>query len=64
MRHLRGSGRGVAAPDLGRREGGLLYLIELLVVVGLLAVPVGANFAIHDKAKEPPTPPTYLEPPP
>jgi hypothetical protein len=47
-----------------RREGRLLYLIELLLVVGLLAVPVGVNFAIHDKAKEPPTPPTYLEPPP
>lgn len=46
-------------------KGFILCRIELCLVVGVLAVPVGVNFSILDKEKEPPPPPpTFLEPPP
>jgi hypothetical protein len=47
-----------------KREGRLLNCIELVIVVGVLAVPVGVNFSILDQEKPPQVPPTYLEPPP
>ena len=55
------------------RRLGLLGCLELLIVLGLLAVPVGAAFAIPDDVTGTPEriphgrpgwTPTYLEPPP
>jgi hypothetical protein len=43
-----------------------LWMIELAIVIGIFAVPVGRTYAIPDQWAEPkpPTFPTYLEPAP
>lgn len=46
----------------GRRHINLLDLVWFIIILGLLAIPVGKGFAIPGQWEEKPTPPTYLEP--